>query len=253
MNLLNFELGGWKFYTNDLNYLQGNVKAMFEAYLSRFTVVRSSFIYSGCSFTFNSAGNAIECSEGWVVVDGELLKFNAQSVSPATLETTYTFVLNVADNPDGVKLDDDGNTIEAWKTRTAVLQEIVSTNNATDSYVSFEDGVNRLWRLKDVVEGKNISVPMQAGWSLASPLYYRKDIDGIVTVNGATVGASNATGSIMATLPDGFKPEVDVNGVYSTGSKLYPCIIRDWGAVFVNFGSDPRADGRFIIPSYKGV
>ncbi len=253
MNLLNFPLGGWRLYTDDLEYFQNNIKLVLEAHLSRLKVIRPNFIYSGCQLVFNSVNNLIECSEGWVVVGGELLKFDAGSVSPATIETTYNFVLEVSDDPNGAKINDDGNVIQAYKTRRAVLQEIANPDNAIDSYVSFEDGVNRLWMVNDVEQGKNINIPIQAGWSFTSPLYYRKDMNGIVTIEGSTLGDSSSTGSIIAQLPAGFYPEVDINGVYSTGSKLYPCIIRDWGAVYVNFGNDPRVNGRFIVASYKGV
>ena len=253
MNLLAFPLGGWKLYTDDLGYFQTNVKTAIEAYISRFTAVRSYFIYSGCQIVFDSGNNEINCSEGWVVVDGELLKCEATSVTPPTLETTYTWVLEETDDPAGAKINDDGNTIQAYKKRRAVLQVIASPNNATDSYISFEDSVNRLWRINDVENGKNTPVPMQAGWSFTSPLYFRKDINGMVTIDGTTAGASGSTGSIMAELPVGYRPESDVFGLYSTGSKLYPCIIRDWGGVYVIFGSDARANGRFIVPAYKGV
>lgn len=253
MNLLAFPLGGWKLYTDDLGYFQTNIKTAIEAYLSRFTAVRSNFVYSGCQIVFDSLNNEINCSEGWVIVNGELLECEAHSVSPPTLETTYTWVLEETDDPAGAKINDDGNTIQAYKKRRAILQEIASPDNSTDSYVSFEDALNRLWRIGDIEHGRNISMPMQAGWSFSSPLYYRKNIDGMVTIDGATAGASTSTGSIMAELPIGYRPESDVFGLYTTGSKLYPCIIRDWGAVYVNFGSDPRSEGRFVVPSYKGV
>lgn len=255
MDYIHTETGGFKTVLDDLDYIQASVKNHVKGYIAYLAERQPSFVFQGCEITTTNNQYEVNITPGWVVVAGELLRFEGATIQLATQEQKMKFERVELDNtiiPASNKVKDDNTTYFAYKTVQARLTIDLSGDVEIDSsYYSSDDGLNHWYTIHDVLSGKLKKLTASAGWALSSRVFARKDISGFVHISGNALGSGNATGSQLATIPTGYAPAVDTWGNYVTGSKVYPALFASSGVVLVSFGSDNYADGHFVITPYK--
>lgn len=254
MNLIQTTLGGFALYLDDVEYLQNNTKTMLEALLSPYTSQRPNFIFSGCEMTV-SFGQPIVVTAGFVVVGGELLKFDGGSISPSDQEAKIGFVLEETDDPTGQRELADSTPFNAYKTRRAILAELSTVDNEVDSWLSFELPKQHLWRFMEIVNGKQLNLVLDNGWGGAlgsnGSVKYRKDLQNQVFVSGQTAsGYATPSTNIVGTLPNGYRPTSQQYGSFCTNNKVYSAFITTSGLIVVAFDGDSLVDGQFMFDGF---
>ncbi len=255
MNYIHTETGGFKAVLDDLDYMQASVKNHVKGYIAFLAERQPSFVLQGCVITETNNQYEVNVTPGWVVVAGELLRFEGDTIQLAGQEQEMKFERVVIDNatiPASNKVKDNNQSYFAYKIVQARLTVDLSGDTAIDSsYYTSDDELNHWYTIHDVLTGKPKKLTATAGWSFGSRVFARKDISGFVHISGNALGSGNATGSQLATIPAGYAPAVDTWGNYVTGSKVYPALFASSGVVLVSFGSDNYADGHFVITPYK--
>ena len=261
MNHILFELKGYGFVSDDFEFLQDATLEKFNGMLSVLATEQPSFVYAGCAITITQA-SAIEMAPGWVVVAGELLPFDGQTITPGTQEEFVKFEKTIEDitTPASLNIDDNGDDYHAYKRVKAILTTGLSGNTDIDSSkYSLDDGTKYWYTYKDILFGKEKHIPLVGNWAFNGQRtpHYRKDFNGMVTVTGKTpniANSSNAYSNTIGTLPVGFRPSTDIIGVFITENGSYPVrITSSTGDILILASAIPTENGELIFPPYKGI
>lgn len=264
MDYIKPELGGFGFVLDDIDFIQESTKQALEAMLKPYTNRQPSFIYTGCKVSLDIANSTFSFSEGWVVVDGELLHFEGVTIPTATFNGEYIFERSEIDIQldSSIKTKDDNSTYYAYKKVKAVLSNGLSGNANVDSnYWSTDNaiGSNNWYYFEDVLKGKSNSIDLVGNWdsfSERAPIY-RKDINGMIQVNGKMPDVGNPSNSYsltIGTLPVGFRPKNDLLGMYVQESNIKPVrIAAATGEITIVSNPYPSGKGELIFPLFEGV
>ena len=123
------DVGGLPIVLDDFRFIDDSVREAFFGIVTAWGVTNEeSYILSGCEITL---GVNISVAAGYVVIQGEVYKFNAQSITgTAPSGEEVTFVPSTAFDSAGNKTFDSGGTFDTYQLRTAALQyNIIAATN----------------------------------------------------------------------------------------------------------------------------
>jgi len=123
------DVGGLPIVLDDFRFIDDSVREAFFGIVTAWGVANEeSYILSGCEITL---GVNISVAAGYVVIQGEVYKFNAQSITgTAPSGEEVTFVPSTAFDSAGNKTFDSGGTFDTYQLRTAALQyNIIAATN----------------------------------------------------------------------------------------------------------------------------
>lgn len=121
--------GGLPIVLDDFRFIDDSVREAFFGIVTAWGVANEdSYILSGCEITL---GVNISVAAGYVVIQGEVYKFNAQSITgSAPAGEEVTLVINTAFDSAGNKTFDTGGTFDTYQLRTAALQyNVIAATN----------------------------------------------------------------------------------------------------------------------------
>lgn len=123
------DVGGLPIVLDDFRFIDDSVREAFFGIVTAWGVTNEeSYILSGCEITL---GVNISVAAGYVVIQGEVYKFNAQSITgSAPSGEEVTFVPSTAFDSAGNKTFDSGGTFDTYQLRTAALQyNVIAATN----------------------------------------------------------------------------------------------------------------------------
>ncbi|MGB0868870.1 MAG: hypothetical protein ACPGSD_04665, partial [Flavobacteriales bacterium] len=124
---------------------------------------------------------------------------------------------------------------------------------------SLDDGYKNWFTYQVVMIGKVNQIQMNGNWSFTGSRrpYYQKDFYGMVQVGGKTpnVGSlSNPYSMTIGVLPEGFRPENDLFGLFSSEADQRAVKITALtGEINILGSSFVTTNGELIFPKFKGV
>jgi hypothetical protein len=235
--------GGMPFEQDDLEFDRNGLEEALKGALSPYAKQHDyNIIISGCELTDfdNPNSSTYDVAEGYVMLDGEILKVEAQSgVQKATGSDVDHFAVNVTFPPDGQQVyEDDQTATNSWEERRAVAQ----ASAALSPYLAV-DGP----RLKDItidfVQTNQNFFKKRQDWAYASTV-------------------SLQSGGIVPLPTDGniFRCDIaqfdQINGFDGPTNKASIFIVYFTKPGFIKFGanpsggigiSDPRNTGSLLI------
>lgn len=214
MNKLLFPNGGLPLYGNDFDFMQNGLHEGINAILRPFAEqVGGNMIVSGLDFTL--VGSNYHISDGWVMLNYELLKFiggdtgitDSVDLQDGVVVELYVFQDS---SPNATRIMASGATENVWQRRQARLATIGGLAALTVS-----DSIRLEYLLSIAIEGvADISVPMldfENSWT-SSGLFSNRIIrrGKTVILRGLlTVGAIDDTNfTKIFTIQEGFRPKV---------------------------------------------
>lgn len=225
--------GGMPTYLKDLRFMETTHKEVFEAILKPFANIEKVFILSGC--VRSVSGGIVSITEGWIVLQGEVMFVEAQNYPLPTGGNLEYWVSTTIDVVGGNKDFFDGSNHDTWKDTVGRIeiggvvpnnsQDFSTTLNYFEVYTNAI--VNPSWNV--LPNGHNEFTA--AG--VASR--YLKDNSGMVHLSGYMT-ANDPTGYDVGTLPVGFRPADDFKFLHTyfinaTSVKVIRMIIQTDGVI----------------------
>ncbi len=190
MNTIDFsQTGGYPYTQDTLDFLQQSYSSAFQGISKFISNGNSLTILTGCNITGSTASN------GWVIVDGELMPFIG-----GTIQSTYI----VRDITQNITYQ-NGNSLPSIHTRYAEFGvgagaqpwTPVRANPAT-LYAP------EAWRLLGTTGNPSINAPYIN--NSGSPVRFRKEPNGQVHIQGIVDRNLYSGTDVMFTLPVGYRP-----------------------------------------------
>ncbi|MBL7813399.1 MAG: hypothetical protein JNL70_00235 [Saprospiraceae bacterium] len=214
MNKLLFPNGGLPLYGNDFDFMQSGLHEGINAVLRPFAEqVSGNMIVSGLDFTL--VGSNYHISDGWVMLNYELLKFvggDTGITDPVDLQDGVVVELYVFQDssPNATRTMANGSTENVWQRRQARLAVVGGLPSLTVS-----DSIRLEYLLSIAIEGiADVSVPMidfENSWT-GSGLFSNRIIrrGKTVILRGLlSVGTiDDAVFTQIFTIQEGFRPKV---------------------------------------------
>lgn len=137
---INTSNGGIPLVNNDFRWSDASIRDFIDNHLSDFAVTiagNGNFYLSGVDITYSVPNYVI--TAGYVYIDGEIVKVDAQTCSPASLLPGEEFRFEVVETYDttGDKTTRSGASISTYRKRRAVPTIVTSTDPLTDSQLVF--------------------------------------------------------------------------------------------------------------------
>ena len=111
-------VGGYKFYSNDIRFMNEMSKEMVDLLIKPFSVLHNVIILHGCNISV-SAGNTT-VSDGMVIFNGELMRFDAQTfVTPSGSNKAYWVFQNVVLTSRNYEA---GNLVDVYQENVAKVE-----------------------------------------------------------------------------------------------------------------------------------
>lgn len=137
---INTSNGGIPLVNNDFRWSDESIRDFIDNHLSDFAVTIGSngnFYLSGVNISYSAPDYTI--TEGYVYINGEIVKVDAQTCSSSSLLAGEEFRFEVVETYDttGAKVTLSGTNINTYKKRRAVPTVVTSTDPLTDSQLVF--------------------------------------------------------------------------------------------------------------------
>jgi len=138
---INTSNGGIPLVNDDFRWSDESIRDFIDNHLSDFAVTiggNGNFYLSGVNISYSAPDYTI--TEGYVYINGEIVKVDAQTCSPSSLLAGEEFRFEVVETFDatGNKTTRNGSSIFTYKKRRAVPTIVTSTDPLTDSQLVFE-------------------------------------------------------------------------------------------------------------------
>lgn len=224
--------GNMPVFLNDIRWANDATREGFKAIASALGLLPAdSFKISGCAVTttVNGWNDDYVCTEGYIWLNGEILKVEAQTISIANNPHSQMviFDLDVSYDPAGTKTFQyevgGQQSHECYEVRKGILKAVpTAVPNPYMSYAAptihevLRDKINALgdaWKNVD----SYMNSGFENGWSNEAgyePVAYKKDAFGKVSIKGV---ASNETPvDVIFYLPPGYRPAF---------TRYFPCYL----------------------------
>jgi hypothetical protein len=215
MNKLLWPTGGVQLHSEDFIFAETAVRDAIGGLVSKFQEGNTVLVISGCEVSF--AGSNASITEGWVVINNEILFMPAQTVSTnvgGSVQLGVNAQVHVFNDSAGLETlasSASGNTYQVRQAR--ILGGVSNTAYDYKNWVRLEDKLADLCVSATDVLNIN-SNDLEAGFTLVSnapatiekslgKLYFRGQIQ---TPNNLTLGADN----LVVTLPVEFRPSTNM-------------------------------------------
>jgi len=138
---INTSNGGIPLVNDDFRWSDESIRDFIDNHLSDFAVTiggNGNFYLSGVNISYSFPDYTI--TAGYVYIDGEIVKVDAQTCSPLSLLAGEEFRFEVVETYDvtGNKTTRNGSSIFTYNKRRAVPTIVTSTDPLTDSQLVFE-------------------------------------------------------------------------------------------------------------------
>jgi hypothetical protein len=118
-NFLTDFTGGMPRALDDLKFMQESYKEAFAGFLSHFGLTaQDSFVLSGCEIT--DGGANWDVAEGYISLEGEVLKVESHSIIKDALNTFY-WTTELTFDPNGLKTFADSSSNNTYQIRKSVV------------------------------------------------------------------------------------------------------------------------------------
>lgn len=210
--LLVFEPGQQPLFSQDFTLLENAPFEALKNILSEFHDINNSqFIVSGCNYSV--AAGIITLTAGVIVIEGEILEVDAQTISEPVSGNHVYFTVDTTYDPAGTRLFLDANTYETWEVRKAILfSGPVLPPNVLD--------YNQVPKIHNQIRErlKSNSQPWQEIGSYNSPVgglylpgttlrrYAMIDIDNFVNFDGVMYAEDPSINQVLFNIPAPFRP-----------------------------------------------
>jgi hypothetical protein len=112
------DLGGLPFTLDDIRFQQDATRDALAGLLSTWGINPNGvYILSGCDIL--DLGSALSVSEGYIAIDGEVLKVESHVAIKATGLNVNYFEVVVSNDPNGLKTFDSGGSFDTYEVREA--------------------------------------------------------------------------------------------------------------------------------------
>jgi|GEM_PF-4828522 len=141
MNKLHTDInGGFPFSLDDLRWIDESIRDSIKGFMSTFGIADTeAFILSGLVYTDN--GTSFSLTEGYVVIEGEVCHFQAQTINnPPSGQAAY-FEIDVTYDPTRLVTFENGMSHDVYEVRKAKL----ITGSDTTTGVTFYDDTKRIF------------------------------------------------------------------------------------------------------------
>jgi len=143
---INTSNGGIPLVNNDFRWSDDSIRDFIDNHLSDFAVTiadNGNFYLSGVNITYSAPDYTI--AEGYVYIDGEIVKVDAQGCRSTSLLPGQEFRFEVVETYDttGDKTTRSGSSISTYRKRRAVPTIVTSTDPLTDSQLVFDVTANQ--------------------------------------------------------------------------------------------------------------
>jgi hypothetical protein len=211
--LITTNQGGMPLTQDDLGFIQEAYTEAFKGIISSYGIQpNESYKLSGAEVTV--AGQVFTCTEGYIVLNGEVLPVFAQ-VLTVPFGFSARFVLRTVSDPAGLKqFKPPAGAINVYQLRYAELEPYVTvfpdTNmpyNAPYIYEKIRDKITSTesaWLNVGSTQAPFLDANVNAGGSLA-PAAFRKSNDGLVMLKG-TINVVNGSSCNLFRLPVAYRP-----------------------------------------------
>lgn len=248
MNLLQTNYNGkMPLELDDIRWEQDAVRDAFYGLISAFGIDPiDSFKLSGCDVTIS--GSTYNCTEGYICLNGEVLKVDAHSISFNPVTQQGAFKLDVSYDPAGLEVFEDSSSHETYEVRKGKLEAITivvpnTTRMLYNAQTIYEVVVTKIKALDGAWMniGSGGQPAFEAGWSNAGGAYevvsYKKDAFGNVFLKGVATSVT-PIGTIFS-LPAGYRPAF---------VRYYACLL---GAATVNIAVE--TDGSVHVVGISNI
>lgn len=228
--------GGFPAFLNDLRFMETTHKEAFEYLLKPFSSIHDVFILSGCNRSITTG--TVTITEGWVVINGEICRFQEQSYPEPTGSDVEYWSTSVQDLPDGLKQFQDGNSYETWKETFAVIQ--VDDTPTLSEYADTLRYFEIIQRLNGFVEIKLNIGAWNMQFNATKEVLFPADIDALQFISVEAYIVNNDE--------DIVHPLHQANGIdnVSSGHIQLQKVSGKWKAILTRLSA-----GAFSTPSYN--
>lgn len=205
--------GGMPAYLDDLRFMETTHKEVFEAILKPFSLAENVVIITGCEIS--NVGNIISVTSGWILFNGEAVRFDGQSFQSPSLGNFAYYVVNTVNLVGGNKQFFSGGSKDTWKETVASIE--ISSSIPPNSLAY--DNVKKYWEVstQNIVYPKWKPLPDSSHLSTSPgvPPRFLKDNSGFVHISGTFSTANPNNLSHIGQLPVGYRPSDDFYFVYT--------------------------------------
>jgi hypothetical protein len=203
------DAGGMPLELDDIRFEQDAVREAFYGIISAFGIAPAdSFKLSGCEVTI--AGNDYTTTDGYICLNGEVLKVVAHTITKSALHDVKWDV-EVTYDPAGTETFKDGTTgHETYEVRRGVLVSVaavVPPNYMQHDAPYLTEVIFETEGWRNVGGGGNPA--FLNGWANqgggSELVAFQKDSSGVVYLKG-TAQISPGSGAAIFTLPVGYRP-----------------------------------------------
>jgi hypothetical protein len=194
------DLGGWPFTLNDLRYMDNGIRDALAMLCNSLLPNSGVLVLSGCNLTGTLIPDGINVSEGIVLIDNEICKFE-----PQVLTVEYFAVGTVSFWDTVTTYDPEGASFFIENPSVAI--NTYAIKKAKISYVVGSLPVGKVGFLEEKRLGKEnswIEATPSGVWIFSGNTKYRVTLDGYIECYFS--GGASDNNALIFALPVGFRP-----------------------------------------------